>query len=46
MNVKTIRILMSGLFVALAISAVSAASASATPAWRFSGTELKGTEVT
>jgi hypothetical protein len=46
MNVKTIRILMSGLFVALAISAVSAASASASPAWRFSGVELKGTEVT
>lgn len=46
MNLKTIRILMSGLFVALAISAVSATSASASPAWRFSGVELEGTEVT
>ena len=46
MNVKAMRILMSSLFVALAISAVSAASASASPAWRFSGVELKGTEVT
>jgi len=46
MNARTIRILISGLFVALAISAVSAASASASPAWRFSGVELKGTEVT
>jgi hypothetical protein len=46
MNVKTIRILMSGLFVALAISAVSAGGASASPAWRFSGVELKATEVT
>jgi hypothetical protein len=46
MNAKTIRILMVGLFAALTISAVSAASASASPAWRFSGTELKGTEVT
>jgi hypothetical protein len=46
MNTRTIRILMSGLFVALAISAVSAGGASASPAWRFSGVELKGTEVT
>ena len=46
MNARTIRILMSGLFVALAISAVSAGGASASPAWRFSGVELKGTEVT
>lgn len=46
MNAKTIRILMSGLLVALAISAASAASASASPAWRFSGVELEGTEVT
>ncbi|HXS34110.1 MAG TPA: hypothetical protein VN758_10110 [Solirubrobacterales bacterium] len=46
MNVRAIRILMSGLFVALAISTVSAGGASASPAWRFSGVELKGTEVT
>jgi hypothetical protein len=48
MNSRTIRILMSGLFVALAVSAVLASSAGASPAWKFSGVELKSgeTEVT
>lgn len=47
MNARAIRIVMSGLFVTLAIG-VFAGSSSASPAWRFSGVELKGkeTEVT
>ncbi len=48
MSSRSIRILMSGLLVALAIGALFAVSASASPAWKFSGVELKGkeTEVT
>jgi hypothetical protein len=46
MNARSIRILMSGLLVALAISAVFAGSAGASPAWKLDGVELKETEVT
>lgn len=46
MHSKSIRILITGLLAALAISAISAGSASATPIWKFDGVELKGTELT
>lgn len=48
MNARAIGILLRGLLAALAISAVFVGSASASPAWRFSGSELKAgeTEVT
>lgn len=44
MNHKRARAFLAGLLVAAAFSAVSVASASAAPAWRFNGEELKGTE--
>lgn len=44
MSSRSIRILMSGLLVALAIGASPAGSAAAT--WTFSGSPLSGTEVT
>ena len=48
MRSKALRILLRGVLAALAISAVFVGSAGASPAWRFSGTELKAgeTEVT
>jgi hypothetical protein len=48
MNAKVLRILFRGLLAALVISAVFGGSASASPAWKFSGSELKAgeTEVT
>ncbi|HWM54300.1 MAG TPA: hypothetical protein VNO20_02775 [Solirubrobacterales bacterium] len=44
MNTKRARAFLAGLLVAVALCAVLAAGASAAPAWRFGGTELKGTE--
>jgi hypothetical protein len=44
MKAKAIGILLRGLLAALAISAVFVGSASASPAWRFSGSELKAGE--
>lgn len=44
MNAKAIGILLRGFLTALAISAVFVGSASASPAWRFSGSELKAGE--
>jgi hypothetical protein len=44
MNRKSRNILMRGLVTALLASAVFAASAGASPAWRFEGKELTGTE--
>jgi len=48
MNAKAISILLRGLLAALAINAVFVGSASASPAWRFSGSELEpgATELT
>lgn len=44
MNTKRARALLAGLLAALALCGVLAAGASAAPAWRFGGAELKGTE--
>jgi hypothetical protein len=44
MNTKRARAFLASLLAASALCAVLAASASAAPAWRFGGTELKGTE--
>lgn len=44
MNRKTKSIIMRGLVTALLASAVFAASAGASPAWKFEGKELTGTE--
>lgn len=44
MNTKRARAFLASLLAALALCAVFVASASAAPAWRFGGTELKGTE--
>lgn len=44
MNRKAKSILMRGVLAALLASAVFAASAGASPAWRFAGTELTGSE--
>ncbi len=44
MHTKAARNFLGGLFVALALCAAFAASASAAPAWKFNGEELKGTE--
>ncbi len=44
MNTKRARALLAGLLAALALCSVLAAGASAAPAWRFGGAELKGTE--
>lgn len=44
MNRKSIRVLLGGLLAALMLSAVFAGSATAAPAWKFNGAELKGTE--
>jgi uncharacterized membrane protein len=44
MNRKTKSIIMRGLLAALLASAVFAASASASPAWKFEGKELTGSE--
>jgi len=44
MNSRSIRTLVSSLLAALAIGAVFAGSASASPAWRFDGVELKSGE--
>lgn len=48
MSANAVRILLRGLLAALAISAVFVGSASASPVWRFSGSELEAgkTEVT
>jgi|SRR6187402_881735 len=45
MNRKATSIFLRGLFAALALCAVFAASASASPAWNFEGKELTETEV-
>src|SRR5215475_1088963 len=42
MSSRSTRILVPGLLMALAISAVFAAGAAASPTWRFNGTELSG----
>lgn len=44
MNRKATSVLVRGMLAALVISAVFAGSASASPAWNFSGTELTGSE--
>lgn len=44
MNRKSMNLFLRGVFAALALSAVFAASASASPAWKFNGEELKTTE--
>ena len=44
MNRKSMSLFLRGVFAALALSAVFAASASASPAWKFNGEELKTTE--
>lgn len=44
MNRKSIRIFLGGLLAALMLSAVFAGSAMASPAWKFNGEELTGTE--
>ncbi len=44
MNARAISILVRGLLAALAICAVFVGSASASPAWKFSGSELKAGE--
>jgi hypothetical protein len=45
MNGKSTPVFLAGLFAALILSAVLAGSAIASPAWKFNGEELKGTEV-
>lgn len=45
MKPKATSVLLRGLFAALIISAVFAGSAGASPAWRFNGSELTGSEV-
>jgi hypothetical protein len=44
MNRKSTRVFLGGLLAALMLSAVFAGSATAGPAWKFDGEELKGTE--
>jgi hypothetical protein len=44
MHMKAARSFLGGLLAAVALCAVFAASASASPAWKFNGDELKGTE--
>lgn len=44
MNTKRARAFLAGLLAAMALCAVLAAGASAAPAWKFNGEELKGTE--
>lgn len=44
MNRKSTSLFLRGVLAALALSAVFAASASASPAWKFNGEELKTTE--
>lgn len=44
MHTKAARTFLGGLLAAVALCAVFAAGASASPAWRFNGEELKGTE--
>jgi hypothetical protein len=44
MHTKAARNFLGGLLAAVALCAVFAASASASPAWKFNGEELKGTE--
>jgi hypothetical protein len=44
MRTKATRTFLGGLLAAVALCAVFAASASAGPAWKFNGEELKGTE--
>jgi hypothetical protein len=44
MNRKSTRAFLGGLLMALMLSAVFAGSATAGPAWKFKGEELKGTE--
>jgi hypothetical protein len=44
MNTKRTRAFLAGLLAAMALCAVLAAGASAAPAWKFNGEELKGTE--
>ena len=45
-NRKSTRVFLGGLLAALMLSAVFAGSAVASPAWKFNGEELKGTETT